>query len=74
MKVNETYEFEILVPISEKQIDEDEYVFAVWVLNRGNVKDTYDINVSLNDTVAFTVIDYNDAAQKQSQMIYSIQE
>ena len=60
LKVNETYEFEILVPIVEKHIEEEEYVFAVWVINRGNVKDTYDITISLNDTEAFSIISYNE--------------
>jgi len=63
LKVNETYDFEILVPISEKHIEDDEYVFAVWVINRGNVKDTYDVTVSLNDTEAFSIINYNEVLE-----------
>ena len=63
LKVNETYDFEILVPITEKDIDEEEYVFTVWIINRGNVEDTYDVAVSLNDTVAFNVVSYNEVLE-----------
>ena len=63
LKVNETYDFEVRVPISEKDIDDEEYVFTVWVINKGNVKDTYDISVSLNDTVAFNVVSYNEVLE-----------
>ena len=63
LKINETHDFEIMVPISEKYIDEEEYVFTIWVINRGNVEDTYDINVSLNDTAAFNVVSYNEVLE-----------
>lgn len=60
ISVNETYDFEILVPIVQKYIEDDEYVFTIWVINRGNVKDQYDISITLNDTVAFNLESYNE--------------
>ena len=59
LEVNETYDFEIIIPITEKDVEEEEYTFAIWILNRGNVKDSYNITVYLNDTVNFTIVDYN---------------
>ncbi len=61
ISVNETYDYEILTPITTKEVEDNEpYEFTVWILNRGNVKDTYNITVSLNDTENFNIISYND--------------
>ena len=57
--VNETYGMELLIPISNKAVSEEEYTFTIWAINTGNVKDTYDITISLNDTGNFTIISYN---------------
>ena len=60
ISVNETYDYEILTPITTKAIEGNEpYEFTVWILNRGNVKDTYNITISLNDTENFNVLSYN---------------
>ena len=61
VSVNETYEYEILVPIITKEIEDSEpYEFTVWILNRGNIEDTYNISISLNDTENFNIISYNE--------------
>jgi hypothetical protein len=59
ISVNETYELELLIPISNKDVSEEEYTFTIWAINTGNVKDTYDVTISLNDTDNFTIISYN---------------
>ena len=60
VSVNETYEYEILTPIITKVIDDTEpYEFTVWILNRGNIEDIYNITVTLNDTENFNIISYN---------------
>ncbi len=59
--VNETYEYEILVPIITKELEDSEpYEFTVWILNRGNIEDTYNISISLNDTENFNIISYHE--------------
>ena len=61
VSVNETYEYEILTPIITKEIDNTEpYEFTVWILNRGNVEDIYNITISLNDTENFNIISFNE--------------
>ena len=34
-------------------------VFEIWIYNRGNVEDTYEISVELNDTKNFSIIDFD---------------
>ena len=61
VSVNETYKYEILTPIVTKEIDNTEpYEFTVWILNRGNVEDIYNITISLNDTDNFNIISYKN--------------
>ena len=60
LSVNETYEYEILTPIITKEIEDTEpYEFTVWILNRGNVEDIYNVTISLNDTENFNIISFN---------------
>ena len=63
VSVNETYNMELLIPISNKDISEEQYTFTIWAINTGNVKDTYDITISLNDTSNFTIISYNSVLE-----------
>ena len=59
--VNQTYDYEILTPIVTKEIEISEpYEFTVWILNRGNIRDTYNITISLNDTQHFNIISFNE--------------
>ena len=61
VSVNETYEYDILTPIITKEIDNTEpYEFTVWILNRGNVEDIYNVTISLNDTENFNIISFNE--------------
>ena len=60
VSVNETYEYEILTPIITKELEDTEpYEFTVWILNRGNVEDIYNVTISLNDTENFNIISFN---------------
>ena len=60
VSVNETYEYEILTPIITKELEDTEpYEFTVWILNRGNVEDVYNVTISLNDTENFNIISFN---------------
>jgi hypothetical protein len=35
------------------------YEFDIWAYNRGNIGDSYEINVTLNDTVNFSIVDFD---------------
>ena len=61
INVNESYNFSILVPIQEKEVNEDSnpYTFAIWIINNGNAPDTYNVTVSLNDTTNFSILGHN---------------
>jgi len=67
VNVNESYNFSILVPIQEKEVNEDSnpYTFAIWIINNGNTPDTYNITVSLNDTNNFSILNYNSNVNVQ---------
>ncbi len=45
VNVNESYNFSILIPIQEKEVNEDSnpYTFAIWNINNGNTPDTYNV-------------------------------
>ncbi|OIR23402.1 MAG: hypothetical protein BEU00_03090 [Marine Group III euryarchaeote CG-Epi3] len=61
VSVNETYEYEILVPILTKELEDSEpYEFTIWILNRGNIEDRYNVSISLNDTENFNIISYHE--------------
>ena len=46
VSVNETYEYEILTPIITKELEDTEpYEFTIWILNRGNVEDIYNVTI-----------------------------
>ena len=61
VSVNETYEYDILTPIITKEISDSEpYEFTVWILNQGNVEDTYNVSINLNDTENFNIISFNE--------------
>ena len=67
LEVLPVYAFELVVPIDSKAVSEDElcceeawtYKFEIWAYNRGNIGDSYEINVTLNDTVNFSIIDFD---------------
>ena len=67
LEVLPVYAFELVTPIDDKAISEDEacceqewtYKFEIWAYNRGNIEDSYEINVTLNDTVNFSIVDYD---------------
>jgi hypothetical protein len=67
LEVLPVYAFELVTPIEEKAVSEDEacceqdwtYNFEIWAYNRGNIEDSYEINITLNDTVNFSIIDYD---------------
>ena len=67
LEVLPVYAFELVTPIEDKAVSEDEaccdeewtYQFEIWLYNRGNIEDSYEVNVTLNDTVNFSIIDYN---------------
>tara|TARA_B100001029_G_scaffold93618_1_gene76824 strand:+ start:4380 stop:8030 length:3651 start_codon:yes stop_codon:yes gene_type:complete len=67
INVNESYNFSILVPIQEKEVNEESnpYTFAIWIINDGNTPDTYNITVSLNDTTNFSILGYNSNVSVQ---------
>ncbi|MDP6846456.1 MAG: CARDB domain-containing protein [Candidatus Poseidoniia archaeon] len=59
MEVLPTYNFSLSAPISNKQIPDDtNYTFQVWITNLGNIGDTYEMVVTLNDTYNFTILNY----------------
>ena len=59
MEVLPTYNFSLSAPISNKQIPDDtNYTFEVWITNLGNIGDTYEMVVTLNDTYNFTILNY----------------
>ena len=67
LEVLPVYAFEIVTPIEDKAVSEDEaccdqewtYKFEIWLYNRGNIEDTYEISVELNDTTNFSIIDFD---------------
>ncbi len=67
LEVLPVYAFELVAPIVDKSISEDEaccdqewtYKFEIWLYNRGNIEDSYEINVTLNDTINFSIVDYD---------------
>ena len=67
LEVLPVYAFELIAPIEEKAVSEEEacceqdwtYRFEIWLYNRGNIEDSYEINVTLNDTVNFAIVDYD---------------
>ena len=67
LEVLPVYAFELIAPIEEKAVSEEEacceqdwtYKFEIWLYNRGNIEDSYEINVTLNDTVNFAIVDYD---------------
>ncbi|SVC22866.1 uncharacterized protein METZ01_LOCUS275720, partial [marine metagenome] len=67
LEVLPVYAFEVLAPISDKAVKKDElccdeewtYTFGIWATNLGNIEDSYEINVTLNDTVNFSIIDFD---------------
>ena len=67
LEVLPVYAFELVTPIMDKAISEDEaccdqewtYKFEIWLYNRGNIEDSYEISVTLNDTVNFSIVDYH---------------
>ena len=65
LTVNKSYDFDILLPIEFKEVNEDEYTFTIWILNQGNTEDIYNISVSLNDTQNFKVESYHNNLQVQ---------
>ena len=65
LAVNKSYEFDILLPIDFKEVNEGEYTFTIWILNQGNTEDSYNISVSLNDTQNFKIESYHDNLQIQ---------
>ncbi|MEC7930136.1 MAG: CARDB domain-containing protein [Candidatus Thermoplasmatota archaeon] len=59
MEILPTYNFSLSAPISNKQIPDDtNYTFEVWITNLGNIGDTYEMVVTLNDTYNFTILNY----------------
>ena len=59
MEVLPTYNFSLSAPISNKQIPDDtNYTFEIWISNLGNIGDTYEMVVTLNDTYNFTILNY----------------
>ena len=74
LEVLPVYAFELVAPIDDKAVAEDEqwedddwaegdanwtYEFDIWAYNRGNIGDSYEINVTLNDTVNFSIVDFD---------------
>jgi hypothetical protein len=67
LEVLPIYAFEIVAPISDKGVKFNEtcceqnwtYRFAIWAYNQGNIEDSYEINVTLNDTANFSIIDFD---------------
>jgi len=67
LEVLPVYAFELVTPIEEKAVSEEEtcceqdwtYNFEIWAYNRGNIEDSYEISVTLNDTVNFSIVDYD---------------
>jgi len=67
LEVLPVYAFEIVTPIEDKAVSEDEaccdqewtYKFEIWLYNRGNIEDTYEISIELNDTKNFSIIDFD---------------
>ena len=59
MEVLPSYKFELQAPGSNKELDAGElYTWEIWVHNLGNIVDTYDLQVSLNDTTNFTLLNW----------------
>jgi len=59
MEVLPSYKFELQAPSSNKELDAGElYTWEIWVHNQGNIIDTYDVQVSLNDTTNFTLLNW----------------
>ena len=66
LEVLPVYAFELVTPIEDKAVSEDEaccdqewtYQFEIWLYNRGNIEDSYEISVTLNDTMNFSIVDY----------------
>jgi len=66
LEVLPVYDFELVAPIDDKAVSENEvcceqdwtYKFEIWLYNRGNIEDSYEIDVTLNDTVNFSIVDY----------------
>ncbi len=73
LEVLPVYAFELVTPIEDKAVSEDEaccdqewtYKFEIWLYNRGNIEDSYEISVTLNDTVNFSIIDYHSNINAQ---------
>jgi len=67
LEVLPVYAFELVAPIEDKAVSEDElcceeewtYKFEIWAYNRGNIGDSYEISISLNDTTNFSIIDFD---------------
>jgi len=65
LEVLPVYAFELEAPIIDKAVSKLEacceyanwtYQFGIWIHNRGNIGDSYEINVTLNDTVNFSIV------------------
>ena len=62
MEVLPSYKFELQAPGSNKELDAGElYTWEIWVHNLGNIVDTYDLQVSLNDTTNFTLLNWTSS-------------
>ena len=67
LEVLPVYDFELVAPISDKSVSQDElcceeewnYRFEIWAYNQGNIEDSYEISITLNDTINFTIVDYD---------------
>jgi len=67
LEVLPVYAFELVAPIEEKAVSEDElcceeewtYKFEIWAYNRGNIEDSYEVSITLNDTLNFSIVDYD---------------
>ena len=67
LEVLPVYDFELVAPISDKSVSQNElccedewnYRFEIWAYNQGNIEDSYEISITLNDTINFTIVDYN---------------
>ena len=67
LEVLPVYAFELVAPISDKAVSQEEiccenewnYIFEIWGYNEGNIEDSYEISITLNDTINFTIVDYD---------------
>ena len=67
LEVLPVYDFELVAPISDKAVSQNEvccehewnYRFEIWGYNEGNIEDSYEISITLNDTINFTIVDYD---------------